>query len=246
MKYMIATALILSATSAVAATTVPMVYGSPEAIEEGIRFLGNREDYDVKLVKTAAMDGEPMYAAVYKGSKKLRAFFREGDTQCYSKIGGPVPCNMVEESAIPPFKTSTVSPVYPMGTPIWSIPPSWAVPGVPWVPGIFHPNKPPKTVTPGDPNDPDKPIDPDLPPLAPVPIPWTVVMYLTAIAMMAKVSGKKKTFKFMSFLILAIIVGFSPWAMYVFAALLTLGVSAVLIKFSEYDESIRGANSGRP
>lgn len=128
--------------------------GLPDDVPEGMRFLGNYDDYKVYRVHTGAKDQEPMYAAVRIGSKQIAAFFRAGAAQCWTKVGGIVPCDFPKEANLASF-----------GDPL-----------VPWTPDFPDPTNP---IDPNKPTDPTDPIYPTDPQPSPVPLPYGWVLMLT-------------------------------------------------------------------
>lgn len=198
--------LILSSAGAIViheafgATTQPFPAGKvPEDVAQGLRFLGDVEDFQVHRVEIDAADPEPMYIAVRKGSNRLGAFFRAGEMQCFERKHGGVPiaCDVPRETGLPPVAIP-VEPYTPVPAgfdlpPGGSVPPgSWTPPGGPGMPGEpgrpgwpgepgepGEPGKPGKPGEPGKPNPPEPPEPPVEPP-APVPGPASIFGLISA------------------------------------------------------------------
>ena len=199
-------------------TTLPPPYKAlPGDVAEGMRFLGDRDNFSVHVVPTAA-DTETMYVAVRRDTRRIAAFFRAGDLQCYdSKFGGiPIRCDAPEETGLKPLKRPLTA--YPSGF-VPGLPltggPGWGHPGKPggYTPGTPHgpdnpgtpiivippdpifcpgrPGCPPPEDTDGPPKEPPV-VTPEPPQPAPVPLPKSVVLMLLALGAL----GSLKLLKF--------------------------------------------------
>lgn len=96
-----------AALSSCAATAPNVVFPSSEdEIQEGARFLGDYQTFDIYLLMDQSVtDSEPMYVAKDNVSGDLVGFFRAGEAQCYDKFNSvPIPCEVEKETGwiLPP------------------------------------------------------------------------------------------------------------------------------------------------